>query len=135
MKKCYIATRLENHAKYGEVRNALKDIGIGITYDWTSHGPVWSSGAEKIREVAESEFRGVQDADFCIVILPGGRGTHCELGMALAFSKPIYILAETPEIQHMQDATPETCAFYHDRLVIWTYTVPHLMNYCKTHLK
>ncbi len=126
----YIATRLENTEKYFEVRAALKELDVGISYDWTLHGPVWRSGAERIREVSICEFKGVELADYVIVILPGGRGTHCELGMAIALGKQIFILAESPEVQNMQGATPETCAFYHHPSVIWTYGVPHLMNYC-----
>ncbi len=127
--KVYIATRLESVQKYAEVRAALNDIGVSITYDWTSHGPVWRSGENRIRQVSLNETEGVQIAGAVIVILPGGRGTHCELGMAIAFGRQIFILAENPKEQEMQGATPETCAFYHHPAVIWTYTIPHLMNY------
>ncbi len=131
MKTCYIATRLENHAKYGCVRDALACLDIGISYDWTVHGPVWTEGEKRIREVSILELNGVKDGDFTVVILPGGRGTHCELGMALALDKKVFILAETNEVLSMQGATPETCAFYHHPNVIWTYSIPHLINYCK----
>ena len=129
---CYIATRLENTAKYCEVRGGLAEIDIGISYDWTVHGPVWRSGVEKIREVSIKEFNGVDDSDFCIVILPGGRGTHCELGMALMAGKHVFILAETPEVQKMQYAVPETCAFYHHPLVKWFTCTLDLLAYCQT---
>lgn len=112
--KFYIATRLENHAQHNDVRNRIVALGHGVTYDWTAHGPVWRAGVERIREVAIAERYGVESADAVIVLLPGGRGTHCELGMALALRKRVIIWAPTDE---MFGASPETCAFYHDPLV------------------
>ncbi len=130
----YIATRLENHAKYGLVRDALNKIGVKISYDWTTHGPVWRDGEKRIREISIKELDGVKDADVTVIILPGGRGTHCELGMALALDKKVFILAETQELASMQGATPETCAFYHHPNVYWTYTIPHLINYLTNYM-
>ncbi len=127
----YIATRLENHVKYGEVRDALAKIGIEISYDWTTHGPVWRSGVRVIQKTALAEMQGVEDGDFCIVILPGGRGTHVELGMALAMKKKVLVLAESPETQAMQGAIPETCAFYHHPNVFWHDSIQSLIDSCK----
>ena len=106
----YIATRLERHADHNAVRDLMAAAGHQITYDWTAHGPVWRSGAERIREVSVLETRGVLDADVVIVLLPGGRGTHAELGMAIAADKPILLHCADAA---MFGATPETCAFYH----------------------
>jgi hypothetical protein len=110
----YIATRLENHAQHNDVRDRLIAMGHELTYDWTKHGPVWRSGCEVIRETAIAERQGVQDADFVVVLLPGGRGTHVELGMALALRTPVIIWAADDS---QFGACPETCAFYHDPIV------------------
>ncbi len=107
--KYYIATRLERHADHNTVRDHLAALGHEITYDWTVHGPVWRSGVERIREVAALELQGVVDADVVVVLLPGGRGTHAELGMALATGKRIVLHGAAENF----GATPETCAFYH----------------------
>ena len=71
--KYYIATRLENHAAHNELRDELTKLGHEITYDWTTHGPVWRSGVKVIAQTAVAEMEGVRSADFVIVLLPGGR--------------------------------------------------------------
>ncbi len=114
--KFYIATRLENHAAHNEVRDALTALGHQITYDWTIHGPVWRQGAKVIAKTAEAELNGVREADFVVVLLPGGRGTHAELGIALALDKPSLICA--PGASPLLTVAPETCAFYWHPLVI-----------------
>lgn len=112
--KFYIATRLENHQAHNNLRDALVDQGFEITYDWTTHGPVWTKGLDRIREVAELERVGVYAADVVIVLMPGGRGTHAELGMAIAYNKPVVIVSDN--LDHFV-ASPETCAFYHNPCV------------------
>ena len=112
--KYYIASKLENHAEHNRVRDALNALGHEITYDWTPHGPVYGSGLARVREVAELETRGVLDADFVVVLWPGGRGTHVELGMAIAAGKRVVFISA--DERHHQ-ATTETCAFYHHPLV------------------
>lgn len=79
------------------------------TYDWTAHGSVQCEGPERLTEVAELELQGVKDADIVIVLLPGGRGTHCELGIANALNKKVFLWAETDEMFLQND---RTCAFY-----------------------
>jgi nucleoside 2-deoxyribosyltransferase len=112
--KYYIATKLENHAEHNRVRDHLAKLGHEITYDWTPHGPVYRSGLERIREIAELETKGVLDADVVIVLWPSGRGTHVELGMAIAAGKPVIFISS---LQAHHEATTETCAFYHHPLV------------------
>lgn len=118
----YIATRLERHADHNLVRDALERLGIGCSYDWTTHGPVFREGIPRIREVAKAEMDGVLQADAVVVLLPGGRGTHAELGAALAAGKPTVLHSLTPDL-HL-GATSETCAFYHHPLVIPVETDP-----------
>ena len=109
----YVATTLENHAQHNAVRDRLHVIGHEITYDWTTHNSVWREGAARIAEVAVAELQGVVSADYVVVLLPGGRGTHCELGMALATGKPVAIYGTDAQL----GVSPETCAFYHHPLV------------------
>ena len=109
--KYYIATRLERAADHNTLRDAMAARGHTLTYDWTRHGSVWRSGVETIREVATLETLGVLDADLVIVLLPGGRGTHVELGMAIG-AGTARVLLHTQE-PHLFGASPETCAFYH----------------------
>jgi hypothetical protein len=84
--KFYIATRLERAEEQKALAAMLTELGHSITYDWAQHGSVQSGGPDRIREVAASECAGVIGADLVIVMLPGGRGTHTELGIAIADS-------------------------------------------------
>jgi hypothetical protein len=110
--KFYIASGLENGSNgvYARVKEIVERLGHVVTYDWSVHGAVWSEGVERIREVAIDEMCGVYEADVVLVVLPGGRGTHVELGMALAWNKPV-ILWSADGTQFTAD--PSTCAFYH----------------------
>lgn len=131
----YIATRLERHQDHNLVRDTMAAQGHELTYDWTAHGPVFRDGLKRIREVAELELRGVLDADLVIVLLPGGRGTHAELGMAIAAGKPVLLHVAPGNVRDaFFGATPETCAFYHHPLcfhappvqldVLWSLAAP-----------
>lgn len=82
--KFYIATTLDNWCVHNLVRDILSKQGHEITYDWTIHGPAWPKGLDFVREIALNECSGVLHADFVVVLLPAGRGTHVELGMAIA---------------------------------------------------
>lgn len=136
MIKAYIATKLENHAKHNKIMNEIAKLGVRLTYDWTLHGAVYAEGAKRIQEVSELELMGVLQADFVVVILPGGRGTHVELGMALAANKTVYLLCETRELQDMvMIPTKDTCAFYHNIRCIKVYGIEHLLSYVKEEIR
>ena len=107
--KFYIASRLENAELVSSVAEALKSLGWKHTYDWTVHGSVQGEGEARLTEVAEYELNGVRNADIVIVLLPGGRGSHVELGAALALGKRVYIWAESNEY-FLHDE--RTCVFY-----------------------
>lgn len=126
--KFYIATKLENWQAHNWLRDRLLDAGHEITYDWTVHGPVYSKGLGEVCLVAHKEAKGVRDADIVIMLWPGGRGTHVELGMALAHGKPVFFVSD---VEEHHEATAETCAFYHHCLVIRSKTVEEFLElYC-----
>lgn len=120
----YIASGLENAAKVKELKKILDARGWVHTYDWTAHGAVWPQGGDALRNVAELEEAGVCEAEVVIVLLPGGRGTHAEFGMALSMAVAtaqsheqdprIVIFSENPKDFEIG---PATCAFYHHPLV------------------
>lgn len=83
----YIASALERADEVRALRDALAEHGIGLSYDWTKHGSVQHEGPERIAEVARHEIEGVATADLVIVWLPGGRGTHAELGIAVGLNQ------------------------------------------------
>lgn len=109
--KFYIASRLENHALVTELAHHLKELGHEHTYDWTIHGSVAGQGQSTMAQTAHNEVEGVRQADVVIVLMPGGRGTHVELGLGIAFGKSMYLVSQSPD-RDFSD-TRETCAFYH----------------------
>lgn len=113
-KTCYIATGLANAAQHNRLRDVLAANGWTITYDWSTHGAVAHLGQERWEEVAVNEATGATEADFVVVLLPGGRGTHVELGLALAAGKVVYLFAETEEQLLLEE---KTCIFYYHPLV------------------
>ena len=115
----YVASKLENATRVRALRDRLVALGHEPTYDWTAHGSVQDQGEERIREVAIAEMMGVLLADVVIVLFPGGRGTHTELGAALAHAvlngrggKRVVLIGDPP----IEDG--RTCAFYHHPLVV-----------------
>ncbi|TXG75769.1 hypothetical protein E6Q11_06740 [Candidatus Dojkabacteria bacterium] len=114
MTSFYIATSLSRAHDHNRLRDALVSCGHRITYDWTMHGSVKTSTVQRLAEVAHNETAGLLSAEIVIVLLPGGYGTHAELGMAIASEKKT-ILHSTNE--GIFKAGEKTCAFYHHRHV------------------
>lgn len=108
--KYYIATSLARMTSHHIVRDALKLLGHDLSYDWTLHGSVQSVSKERLREVALLELSSITAADVVIVLLPGGYGTHIELGFSIAKGKKIFIHSEDALVFELG---PQTNAFYH----------------------
>jgi len=108
----YIATTLKNSAQAMKLAGILQAAGHEPTYSWWEHGSVQAEGLERIAQVAGLEADGVRGADLVIVLLPGGRGTHTELGIAIGSRKPIFLL-EDPTFGLLDRSYGDTCAFYY----------------------
>ena len=113
--KYYIATAISRAPFHNLVRDGLKQWGYEITYDWTLHGSVRLTSKSRLQEVAHLESQGILDADFVLVLLPGGRGTHVELGLSIASQKRVFIHSEDPRAF---EVGPEACAFHHHACVV-----------------
>jgi nucleoside 2-deoxyribosyltransferase len=110
--KVYIATGLERIETQKQVAGWLREAGHEITYDWGTHGPACGSGLERIVEVAHAELNGVMHADVVLALLPGGRGTHFEIGAAVGVGIPVVLWRESSDDGLFEDDR-RTCAFYH----------------------
>ena len=117
--KFYIASKLENHGQVKTLAGLLKGFGFEHTYDWTVHGFVKETNIETIKAVGQKEFEGVKNADVVIVLTPEGRGTHVELGMALALGKRVCICCGDDKYFRCDD---NTSAFY------WLESVEHFVG-------
>ena len=107
-----MASGLENRERAAALIRHIEECGHSITYDWTKHGDVRNKGEDVMRATAANEVEGVKSAELLIVLLPGGKGTHTELGIALAANdrKRIWLWSNAPGVFGGGDAT---CVFYH----------------------
>lgn len=111
--KYYIATGFANKECHNHLMRMLQARGHTITYDWTREEPAVPRGPSVSQRIAELEVRGVVDADIVFVLLPGGKGTHVEIGAALATDTPVVMV---PLPQYDQDEQGVSIFYFH-RLV------------------
>ena len=117
-KRIYIASGLENAPAVCRLRDALVKAGHFITYDWTTHGRV--AGERRVLwRIAVNELEiGVSGADVVLVLLPGGLGTHTEMGFALAKGIPVVLCATSEHAPLFDSHHPRTTMGYHHPLVL-----------------
>src|SRR5689334_13794366 len=121
--RVYVASGLKNFENVKRVQRRAIEVGGELTYDWTTHGSVGHLGPERVAEVARNEERAVERADVLIALLPGPdvqtsyRGTHVELGIAMALGTPIIVHSEDTA-PFRCDGTGTPCAFYFNRSVL-----------------
>ncbi|THE13039.1 group-specific protein [Bacillus timonensis] len=107
MKKFYIASSFKNIEMVRFVSQQLIKRGFLHTYDWTQNERV--STFNDLKAIGIQEKSAVLESDFLIVILPAGKGSHIELGIALGQGKKIYLYSPDDEINHFET----TSTFYH----------------------
>lgn len=86
----YIASGLGNAVRVGRLRDRFHGLLVGLTYDWTLCGQVCDP--EAAAALAHHQSEGVARARCLLLLMPGGRGTHFELGMAHALRVPVVAL-------------------------------------------
>ncbi len=94
--KFYIGSGMKNCELVNYYSKILEENGWKHTYNWAKN----INGDETIEDLIEYsklEQQGIIDSDVVIILLPAGRGTHIELGMALALNKRIFLCSETKE--------------------------------------
>jgi nucleoside 2-deoxyribosyltransferase len=104
-KRFYLATRKDRSAQAAPLLEALEAQGWVRTFVWTAD----EIDPGRHADIALAELAGVREADVLIVLLPGGYGTHVEIGAALALGKPVILHA--PDRQTLE--TPYPCVFHY----------------------
>ena len=97
----YVASSLDNKDKAARFISRLRELGHNITYDWTTHGRL--TDKQQMRIAAHRELHGVLGADVLVVYMPGGFGTHCEMGIALGAGKRVILVRNGYDL---------TCSFH-----------------------
>ncbi|PKR83991.1 group-specific protein [Heyndrickxia camelliae] len=104
----YIASSFQNIEMVRELSSKLLENGFQQTYDWTQNDK--TVGKEELMRIGTKEKEAVTNCDLFILLLPGGKGSHTELGIALGTGVPkIYIL--NPDIENQENSLDTT--FYH----------------------
>ncbi|MEK3886445.1 group-specific protein [Bacillus sp. FSL K6-3431] len=107
MEKFYVASSFKNIVAVRCVSKQLINKGYIQTYDWTNNAR--SSTLENLKEIGQEEKNAVMEADFIIVLLPAGKGSHIELGIALGQGKRIFLYSPNNEVSNFES----TSTFYH----------------------
>lgn len=107
--KFYIASSFRNIENVRYVSEQLKSKGYCHTYDWTNNDRSSSLSIEELKQIGQHEKEAVMLSDIVIVLLPAGKGSHIELGIALALNKRIILHSPQGEVNDLA----ETSTFYH----------------------
>lgn len=107
--KFYVSSSLKNYEQARCLSRLLKNAGWEQTYDWTLHCPVKETDIETLKSIGEQEYEGIRQSDVVIILTPQGRGTHTELGMAIALNKKVYLCHHDDTYFKCDD---NTSAFY-----------------------
>jgi predicted Rossmann-fold nucleotide-binding protein len=103
----YVASSFQNKKVVNEVSLLLKQLGWHHTYDWTQNERVTSLAA--LQKIGMLEKQAIANSHVVVVILPGGKGSHIELGLAIAWQKKTFLYSPNLEAMDMQT----TSTFYH----------------------
>jgi nucleoside 2-deoxyribosyltransferase len=105
-KRFFLSTRKNRSAEANALSTALKSNGWERTFAWSA---VETEDSQEYAAMALADIQGVREADVLIVLLPGGYGTHVEIGAALALGKPVILHA--PDRKTLN--TPYPCVFHY----------------------
>lgn len=90
--KFYVTSHFQNKEQVRNVAADLKKVGWHHTYDWTQNKR--ANTLEDLQQIGILEEEAVAEADVVLVLLPGGKETHIELGLAIAGNKKIFIYSQ-----------------------------------------
>ena len=112
LKRFYVASSFRNIVNVRYIAQTLENMGYVNTYDWTENASALDGSSVTIgdlRSIGQQERDAVIGADLVVVLLPGGTGTHVELGIAIAQGRRIILHSPAAVI----DDPGTTSTFYH----------------------
>jgi ABC-type antimicrobial peptide transport system ATPase subunit len=84
-------------------QNIQTQLGWEHTYDWTQNEK--AETIETLEGIGIKEYEGVLNSDVVIIILPGGKGCHTEMGIALGSQKHIVLFDPDRILNNLEEAT------------------------------
>jgi len=94
--KFYVASSFKNKEQVKYVSHELTIKGFVHSYDWTKNDR--PTTLEALTEIGTKEKEAVMNSDVVIILLPGGKGSHIELGMAIAAKKKVFLYSPDNDI-------------------------------------
>ncbi|MEI2663068.1 nucleoside 2-deoxyribosyltransferase [Rossellomorea sp. LJF3] len=107
MMKFYIGSSFANKELVRHVSDRLEQKGYIHTYDWTRNDR--ASTVKDLQYIGQNEKDAITESDVVVIILPGGKGSHVELGIALGLGKRIILYSPNDEVHDLANTT----TFYH----------------------
>lgn len=112
MKRFYVASSFKNVENVRYVAQSLESKGNLNTYDWTGIEGA-SDGStltlEDLGHIGQKERDGLLKADVVVILLPGGKSAHVEMGIAIGQAKRIFLHSPDAAIDNIET----TSTFYH----------------------
>jgi nucleoside 2-deoxyribosyltransferase len=105
MTTIHVATSFENRTVARRVMRLLEAGDFAVARDWTVFENHQHLDSDRLRQQAMAR------ADAVVVLLPAGRSTHVELGMAIGMGKPVLLFAGSEAVLH-NHADNRVCSYY-----------------------
>jgi len=107
----YLSSGIANIHNARYFIHKLKEAGFDQTFDWTQNVVTgdFSEHQKDYKRIALQEINGIDFCDIFIALLPGGQGTHVEMGIAMGMLKPIIIASQS----NKELKNENLCPFYH----------------------
>ncbi|MBM7584091.1 nucleoside 2-deoxyribosyltransferase [Bacillus pakistanensis] len=124
----YIASSFSNKHYVNELAQSLERDGHEQLYDWTKNDR--ATNEKNLKKIGEAEKKAIMESDVFILFLPGGKGSHIELGIALSLVKQIWIYSRDGADFH-----PEltTTFYYIDGVKRFTGSIQEFITEMKDH--
>lgn len=108
----YIGSGFYNIENVRRLRDLLSAQGHTHTYDWTLN--TRADSVDALRDIGEKERDAIKASDFVVILLPAGKGSHVELGIAIGSGVPVFIHDTTDSMTNFKT----TSTFYHVAQVV-----------------
>ncbi|WP_214843257.1 nucleoside 2-deoxyribosyltransferase [Exiguobacterium sp. s150] len=103
----YIGSGFYNIENVRRLRDLLSAQGHTHTYDWTLN--TRADSVDALQDIGEKERDAIQASDFVVILLPAGKGSHVELGIAIGSGVPVFLHDMTDSMTNFET----TSTFYH----------------------
>lgn len=102
--KFYMASGFQNKELVQKVAQDIEiQLGWERTYDWTQN--IRAQTIVALTDIGIKEYEGVLNADVVIVILPGGKGCHTEMGIAIGSQKHLLLYDPDRTLDNLDNVT------------------------------